>query len=160
MITTSEEAKAAVQSLGLPRIFADVWDDNIPITLVDWQRPKRYFSYHNELLKRYPRLATCIPLWESNRDHVYAFDTATNEFITCNYYEERYLEVIADSYQRFAAAYLVECIYSGDEELDEIGSLLEFKHMHELHKFAETDHKDLSADEAKQQFVESIPADR
>jgi hypothetical protein len=161
MITTPEDAKRQVQALGLPRVFVDLWNDKIPFALqANWQKPKRYFTYQPELLKLYPRLANCVPLWESNRDHVFAFDLAKGEYVVCYYDEVPRFEVVADCYQRFAAAYLVECVYSGLKRIEEISVLLEFKYVERIRDFAEVQDVGQDPDELKREFVASIPAGR
>jgi hypothetical protein len=159
IVPTPEEARDRVAEMGLPRVFLDVWEERIPRQFIDWQRPETFFRVQQDLVRRFPRIATCVPLWESNRDQVYAYDAATGEYIVFYYFDDDLgCDVLADSYQRFAAAYLVDCVYAGEERLDEIASLLEFNYVDRVRKFAVEDPDPrLSSREEKQQLIESIP---
>lgn len=164
MSTSDEftEACEAVEALGLPPVFAAVWRNEIPRLLIDWQRPERYFDLEPELTEMFPRLESCVPLWESNRDQLFAFDAAANEYIVVHYYHDPRCEVIADNYQGFAAAYLVSCTYAGETHLAEIATLLEFKYLDQLVEWAAVDGAGPSGDyiEDERQFLESIPPGR
>lgn len=157
---TPNDAPLQVEAMGLPAVFSKVWHDEIPRVLVDWQTPKRFFEVRDRLVVRYPRIAHCIPLWECNRDHAYAFDAHSREFVLFYYYGDMEFEVVANSYQRFVAAYLVECVYAGETRLEEIATILEFKHLDRIRAFAQSEDIGQDPDELKKEFVESIPAER
>lgn len=164
MVTTPEEARRYVESMGLPPVFLDVWDDKVPTALrAHWKRPELYFSVQSDLERDYPRFRRCVPLVELNLEAILAFDTVTGEYIECYYYrkfDDASCEVLADNYQGFAAAYLVDCLYAGSEKTDEIARLLEFKHLSRLKEWAEIEDESTGAREAKRRFVESIPRGR
>jgi len=157
--STAEEWRREVLSLGLPPVFADVWDDRVPSVLVAWRRPDTFLRRRADLLRYLPRLACCVPLCQEFGDTLFAYDRESDEFVACHFAlgEPPYLEKMGDSYQRFVAAYLVNCVYAGEERLEEIAAILNFSHLEKILAFAEQDDDDLDADEAKQQLVASIP---
>ena len=100
-----------------------------------------------------------MPLCQQFGDTVFAYDRKSNEYVACRFAlgEPPYLEKMGDSYQRFIAAYLVDCVYAGEERLEEIAAILNFSHLEKVLAFAEQEDDDLDPDQAKQQLVSSIP---
>ena len=157
---TPERAKEEVQKLGLPAVFTQVWEGKIPDVLDhDWRKPYVYFEFREEIEESCPRLKRCVPLWECNGDHIYAYDPSNGEYVLYYYEDLDSMEVLADNYQGFAAAYLVDSVFAGDENLDEIASILEFKYLDRVKKWAEIE-STLDVSEEKRRFVASIPPGR
>lgn len=159
LVQDAGQARAKVQELGLPPLFTAVWDNKIPDEFVLWQKPDRYFVHLQEILDRFPRMQSCVPLWEDSGT-VYAFDLQTGEYVVCSFYEDPRLEVIADNYQGFAAAELVNSVYAGSDDLEKEAALLEFKYLDRLLKWAAVEDESLDSSEAQRQFVASIPPGR
>ena len=159
LIATAEEAKEKVRSLGLPPLFSDVWDDNIPDCFTLWRKPDYYFKRLDETIEMFPRIASCVPLWD-NGDCVYAFDLNTGVYVKCYYLEDPSFEVLADNYQAFAALELASSVYAGSETLAEEADLLEFKHLDKLLKWADEPDDGESLEEGERRLITSFPPGR
>lgn len=157
-----EQSQTAVRSLGLPQVFVDIWDEKVPIALTGWRRPETFFEVREKLAAKFPRLRTCIPLWEEYGEQVFAYDTAAGEFVVCYYFDEPTCDTIATSYQGLAAHYLTERAYAGSKRLPEISTILEFKYLDRLLKWVAVEDADDpdDADESQRKFVQSIPPGR
>lgn len=130
-------ALSKIKSLGFPAVFGRIWDGEMPESLYGLcQRPKRFFEYLPELVRVFPRIEQCLPLWEENRELAYALDLDNGEFIQY-YYGDAYCTALGHTYQQFVTAFFMNLVYAGiDDILDELAEIFSYRHLAELKEWA------------------------
>lgn len=156
MFNTPEQVVAKMHELCLPPVFEKIWMSQGPRRFCRlWDRPVRFFDVWDESIQNCSRIGTCVPLLESNREHIVAFDTKQNEFIEY-YYGDSDCHPVGKSYQQFLSWLFIDLGYAGLMDLvEEVAAEFEYQHLQSLVKFMETD-DDGSAKDAKQDFIDSI----
>lgn len=154
--TPEEQVLNEMNKLGFPNVFSTIWYDNQPTQFCHhWKKPSAFFEYRLELIQRCPRLADCIPLLESNRDHLVAFEPSTGKYLDF-YFDEVEIEEVGDSYQQFLTSLFVDFGYAGlMDVVESVSANFEYSHLDELSRFMEVD-DELSAEDSKRRFVSSI----
>jgi hypothetical protein len=157
MLNTPEKAATKMRQLGLPPIFEQIWTSQGHRRFCrQWDRPARFFDAWQDSVQRCPRIRMCVPLLESNRERVVAFDVKQNEFIEY-YYGDADCRPIGKSYQQFLSSLFVELGYAGLVDLvEEVAAEFDYNYLDSFLKFMETD-DDSTADDARRAFVGSIP---
>ncbi len=156
MFNTKEKALAKISSLGLPPIFDRIWSANGPKRFCkQWDRPVRCFEVWCEIAQKCPQLESCVPLLESNRDQIVAWDANTNRFIEYHFQDSACV-VIGRTYQQLLSSLFVDLGYAGLVDLvEEIADEFEYHHLESFRKFMESD-DNLGAEDAKRAFVNSV----
>ncbi|MFT7638512.1 MAG: hypothetical protein ACI9G1_000236 [Pirellulaceae bacterium] len=156
MHDTEEQALETMKQLGLPRVFMDIWEKNDPKRFCrQWRKPTAFFEQRKQLIERCPRIASCVPLLESNRDRIVAFEPSTGIYVEF-YFEDLDVEEIGSSYQQFLTTLFVDLGYAGLMDLvEEVSSPFEYKHLDAWMAFMEVD-DEATAEDAKRAFVGTI----
>jgi hypothetical protein len=152
----ADQALAEVRALGLPPVFEEIWVSNKPRRFcVQWNRPRRFFEQRANFIAMCPRLRTCVPLLESNREHLVAFDTASEQYIEY-YYGDSDCKSIGKGYQQLLSSVFIELGYSGLLDLvEEVSDQFRYRHLKALTEFIESETGG-SAEQAKQAFIDAV----
>jgi hypothetical protein len=154
---TREQALDRLKQVGLPPVFERTWEGLGPASLVrQWDPPRHWFTFAEQVSSDCPRLARCLPLLESNLDHVIALDETNGEYVEY-YYGDPDCETIARSYQQFLSYLFAGFVVSGlVDVVEKVSDEFEYIHLPKLLAWAEVD-DDESFEESPRAFVNSIP---
>ena len=157
MFDTPQQVAQQMHELGLPSVFERIWKSQGSHRFCrQWDRPVRFFDVWDESVQDCPRIGNCVPILESNREHVVAFDVKQHEFVEY-YFGDSECRHIGKSYQQFLSWLFIDLGYAGLMDLvEEVAGDFEYQHLGSLVKFMEMD-DDTSAEDAKHAFVDSVP---
>lgn len=157
MSNTEQSALAMLNELQFPDIFQKIWQSQQPSRFCrQWAKPTSFFEERDSLIARNPRISQWVPLLESNRERIVAFDPASGKYYEC-YYDEADVEEIGSTYQQFLSWIFVELGYAGLSDLvEEVSESFCYRHLNAFKQFMAVDDDD-SPDDSQMAFVTSIP---
>jgi hypothetical protein len=153
MLITPESALSKIEELGFPPLFLQIHANEIPDSLFGLcQCPQRFYKSLAESIHSFPRIEHCVPLWEVNREYVWALDIENGEYLEY-YYGDSYCTVLGETYQQFVTAFFINLVYAGvDDLLDGLSTMFCYRHLLELKEWAAIPNDD----EPRLAFVSTI----